>query len=201
MVSAAADIEYRSGELLLSYTRSMPDGTSGWRMMGDYAIWSGNRANGQSPHLLHELIGKRVLPVPIASARAILHPVKGGTWFEMRHLFGYWMMCDVDTVWLDAPGASAHYYTLCVGGADARPGKIAFGWVCPQCGALYNTHEFDAKQTRFEACIEAAEKEAERFNASEAARACPECKHVHPLTYGLFADRDSAGAKLAREAV
>ena len=201
MVTAHPDTEYRAGELLLSYTRSMVDGTDGWRMVGDYAIWSGNRPNEASPHLLLELIGARVLPVPVASARAILHPVKAGTWFEIRHLFGFWMMSDVDTVWLDAPGASARYYALCIGGAGGRPGKLSFGWVCPSCGVLFNTRAFVVAQTRFEACLDEAQAGVERFNSDDELRKCPECKKMHPLTYGLFAAMDSPPSRAAREAV
>ncbi len=191
MVSAGTNTEYRSGELLLSYTRSMVDGTDGWRMVGDYAIWSGNRANENSPYLLHELVGDKVLRVPIATARAILHPVKGGTWFEVRHLFGFWMMSDVDTVWLDAPGVDAHYYTLCVGGADSRPGQISFGWVCPNCGSLFNTTKLQADKGRFESCLEASQQIVEDFNASEVKRTCPGCGNIHPASYGFYPQRDS----------
>ncbi len=198
MVNPTANTEYRVEGLLLSYTRSMVDGANDWRMMGDYAIWSGHRTNKESPHVLHELIGKKVLRVPGASGRAILHPVKGGVWFEIRHLFGFWMMSDVDTIWLDAPGADAHYYTLCVGGAESRPGKISFAWVCPNCGELFNTRSFAADGGRFESCLEASEALVNEFNSSQSLRTCPACGNIHPESYGFYPDRDSAAARQMR---
>lgn len=198
MVSQGTNTEYRADGVLLSYTRSMVDGTNEWRMMGDYAIWSGHRSNQTSPHVLYELIGKKVLRVPASSSRAILHPIKAGVWFEVRHLFGFWMMSDVDTIWLDAPGADAHYYTLCVGGAESRPGQISFGWVCPDCGELFNTKSFAADGGRFESCLEASETLVTEFNASQTLRTCPACASVHPESYGFYPDRDSASARQMR---
>ena len=198
MVSKVATNENRVEGLLLSYTRSMVDGTFDWRMMGDYAIWSGHRSNQESPHVLHELIGKKVLRVPASTSRAILHPVKGGVWFEIRHLFGFWMMSDVDTLWLDAPGADAHYYTLCVGGAESRPGEVSFGWVCPNCGELFNVRSYKAAGGLFESCLDDSQSLVEEFNASQAARTCPSCRTLHPESYGFFPDRDSGPAQQMR---
>ena len=198
MVGASTNTEYRVEGLLLSYTRSMVDGTDEWRMMGDYAIWSGSRSNLSTPYVLHELVGNRVLRVPASSGRAILHPIKGGVWFEVRHLFGFWMMSDVDTIWLDAPGTDAHYYTLCVGGADSRPGSISFGWVCPDCGELFNTSTHAAAGGRFESCLQTSQSLVESFNQTESTRTCPACRAVHPLTYGFYPAKDTDASRQMR---
>lgn len=198
------NVVYKSGDSgpVLSYTRSMLEDSGEWRMMGDYAIWSGARKADQSPHLLHELVGNRVLPVPIARERAIVHPIKGGTWFEVRHLFGFWLCCDVDTVWIDAPGEDgAHYYSLCVGGADARPGKVSYGWVCPACGSLFNESQFDTSTTPFESVVEQSLDAVRAFNSDTTSRTCSACGHTHPVTYGFFRSRDSSEETLARESV
>lgn len=198
MVTSTGNTEYRVEGVLLSYTRSMVDGTNDWRMMGDYAIWSGRRSIQETPHVLHELIGRKVLRVPASSGRAILHPIKAGVWFEIRHLFGFWMMSDVDTIWLDAPGEDNHFYTLCVGGAESRPGTISFGWVCPNCGELFNTNSLEAGGGRFVSCLETSEKLVTEFNASSANRTCPSCGNVHPESYGFYPERDLPIARQMR---
>ena len=124
--------------------------------------------------------------------------IYNANWFEIRHLFGFWMMSDVDTIWLDAPGADAHYYTLCVGGAESRPGKISFAWVCPNCGELFNTRSFAADGGRFESCLEASEALVNEFNSSQSLRTCPACGNIHPESYGFYPDRDSAAARQMR---
>lgn len=189
------------GGPLLSYTRSMIEGSPGWPLLGDYAIWSGHQKQDASPYLLHELVGSRVLPVPISSARAILHPVKRSTWFEVRHLFGYWMRVDVDAVWLDAPGTDGRYYTLCIGGSEARPGEVSYGWVCPQCGTLFGAITIDVAAKGFQTFLDEAEAGVSRFNSDEGLRACPQCQHMHPLTYGFDPQRDTSVIRSARQAV
>lgn len=186
-----------SGGPLLSYTRSMLDHANEWRMLGDYAIWSGSSPNNR-PLRLHQLIGNRVLPVPISSARAILHPITRNSWFEVQGLFGFWMMADVDTVWLDAPGPGARYYSLYIGGAEGRPGEVAYGWVCPACGHLYGKRAVSTRETPFERLLDLAQEGVENFNAQAALRRCPECGHEHPPTYGFYADRDSEVSRTAR---
>jgi len=191
----------QGGGPLLSYTRSMVEGSAGWPLQGDYAIWSGNLDKTASPYLLHELVGQRVLPVPISSGRAILHPVTRGTWFEIRHLFGYWMRADVDTVWLDAPGENGRYYTLCIGGSEARPGEVSYGWVCPNCGVLFGEATVDVAAEGFQTFLNAAEDRVSRFNADDVMRSCPQCRHVHPLTYGFDQTKDTDATRQARLAV
>lgn len=191
----------QGGGPLLSYTRSMVEGSAGWPLQGDYAIWSGNLDQNASPYLLHELVGERVLPVPISNSRAILHPVTRSTWFEIRHLFGYWIRADVDTVWLDAPGDNGRYYSLCIGGSEARPGEVSYGWVCPQCGTLFATMTVDVAAEGFQTFLNDAEEGVSRFNADEGRRTCPQCKHVHPLTYGFDKARDTDATRQARISV
>lgn len=185
------------GQPRLSYTKSMLESDNDWRMLGDYAIWSGSRRS-ERPLQLYQLIGNRVLPVPISTARAILHPIARNCWFEVRRLFGFWMMADVDTVWLDAPGAGTHHYSLCIGGAEGRPGEVAYGWVCPACGHLYGKHSVAMRDSPFEQFLNRAQEAVDCFNADVTLRLCVECNHEHPPSYGFFEDRDSEVSRIAR---
>jgi hypothetical protein len=173
-------------EPMLHYTRSMVDPASEWRLLGDYAIWSGNRKHPATPYVLHELIEKKVLPVPISSARAIIHAIKGGIWFHVQDLFGFWMRADVDTVWIDAPGEDVHYYSLILGGSGGRPGNLSLGWVCPSCGTLYNQHDVDVSRGRFKVFFDETAEQVALFNNSNAKRGCPSCHAAHPVSYGFL---------------
>jgi hypothetical protein len=176
----------RMPEPMLHYTRSMVDPASEWRLLGDYAIWSGNRKHPATPYVLHELIEKKVLPVPISTARAIIHAIKGGIWFHVQDLFGVWMRADVDTVWIDAPGEDVHYYSLILGGSGGRPGNLSLGWVCPSCGTLYNQHDVDVSRGRFKVFFDETAEQVALFNNSNAKRGCPSCHAEHPVSYGFL---------------
>ena len=170
---------------LLSYTRSMVEPTGEWKLVGDYAIWSGNRISAAEPYVLLEERERKVLPIPVSSARAILHPIKGGTWFHIERLFRFWMKADVDTVWIDAPGENAHYYTLIVGGAEGRPGTVSSGWLCTSCGDVFNQSRTDVSRRRFQSFLDKAAAEVVAFNMDAAKRVCPTCKSEHLPTYGF----------------
>jgi hypothetical protein len=171
---------------LMHYTQSMVEPTGDWKIVGDYAVWSGNRLDGTKPYVLHELVDSGVLPVPTSTARAILHPIKGGVWFHIQDLFGFWMRTDVDTVWIDAPGNDGHYYTLIIGGAEGRPGRVAFGWVCPKCATPYNRHDVDVSGRRFQSFFDSVTRELAHFNSNDNARECPSCRTRHPQSYGFM---------------
>ena len=171
---------------LLSYTRSMVEPTRDWKLIGDYAIWTGNRPSATEPYLLFEQRGRRVLPIPASSARAIVHPIVRQTWFHIDRLFGFWMKADVDTVWVDAPGENGHFYTLVVGGADNRPGTVSSGWLCPSCGTAFNAQEHDVSRHRFQKFLDDTQARVAQFNADQSTRRCPGCGAVHPLTYGFM---------------
>ncbi len=184
MVNASADTQPLGP--LLSYTRSMLEPSSEWRMLGDYAIWTGMRARAEPLQLL-ELIGQRVLPIPASGTRAVLHPIEHNRYFTVEGLFGFWLRADVDVIWLDAPSAETRHYSLCVGGSEGRPGTLAYAWVCPSCGTLVDPHESDVAAVGFSAALASAQAEVERFNADEALRTCRGCGAVHPRSYAFRA--------------
>jgi len=179
---------------LMSYTRSMIDPSSDWKLIGDYAIWSGNRRVPEEPYVLHELFDSRVLPVPVSTARAILHAIKGGTWFHVQHLFGFWMRADVDTVWVDAPGNDGHYYTLILGGSKGLPGTLSSAWVCPSCGTLLHQHSVEITKRRFEAFLNSTAAQVALFNGDNDRRVCPACNARHPASYGFLNSEPRAAA-------
>jgi hypothetical protein len=182
---------------LLSYTRSMTERSSDWRMLGDYAIWTGSRPNCAMLRL-HELIGNRVLPVPRGSTRAVLHAIARNRWFEVQGLFGYWLKADVDTVWLDAPAQDAHHYSLCIGGAEGRPNGLSAGWVCPQCGSLFGEETYVVTDGTFDQALQSFDANVIPFNSDADRRICPGCGYLHPESYGFFSANHDAIMQTAR---
>jgi hypothetical protein len=115
-----------------------------------------------------------------------MHPIKGGTWFNIEGLFGFWIKADADTVWIDAPGKGEdHYYTIVLGGADGRPGVVSGGWLCPSCGTVFNTIAVDVTRRRFQTFLDLMDRKLAAFNADASARICPDCHAEHPQSYGF----------------
>lgn len=82
-----------------------------------------------------------------------------------------------------------------------RPGEVSYGWVCPHCGTLFGAVTIDVTVKGFQAFLDAAEAGISRFNTDAGSRTCPQCQHVHPLTYGFDPQNDTDVTRRARQAV
>lgn len=184
----------------LSFVRSMADTEGKWVLHGEYSIWSGAQKPGEAPYLLHEWRENGVLPILRAETHPIMHRIPAGTPFEVAHLFGFWIVIDVDTVWIDAAGEAGHNYALLVGGAQGKPGDAACLWVCPKCAAQFARGAFAVPRQRFERFLEFAQERVRAFNADLQLRTCPRCGAVHPPSYGFDAKLDSDDERQARHA-
>jgi hypothetical protein len=184
----------------LSFVRSMADTGGQWLLHGEYSIWSGTQEPGAAPYRLHQWHEGGVLPIPPAASRPIMHRIPAGTPFQVAHLFGFWIVVDVDTVWIDAPGADGHHHALIVGGTLGKPGEALCLWVCPKCAAQFSSTPFSVPRQRFERYLEFADGRVRAFNADARLRTCPQCGAVHPPSYGFDAALDGAEEKRARQA-
>jgi hypothetical protein len=196
MVAAAAET---LDAPVLSFVRSMTETGGRWELRGEYAIWCGRRDSGTGPWLLHEKRDNGVLALPRDSPRPLLHRIAAGTAFEVAHLFGFWIITDVDTVWVDAVGGDGQCSALIVGGSKDKPGEASCAWVCPKCGALFAVSSFAIPRQRFERFIDYAQDRVRAFNADAARRTCPQCGNVHPISYGFDERLDTADERLARQ--
>jgi hypothetical protein len=184
----------------LSFVRSMADTGGAWQLHGEYSIWSGARLKDEAPYCLHEWHDRRVLPIPLSKTRPVLHCIAAGTPFEVAHLFGFWIVADVDTVWVDAASGEGQRCGLILGGAKGKPGDAACFWVCPRCGGLMARQSFAVPHQRFERFLDFAETQVRAFNADAALRACAECGAAHPPSYGFRAALDGEVERAARAA-
>ncbi|HXQ49943.1 MAG TPA: hypothetical protein VN802_02515 [Stellaceae bacterium] len=184
----------------LSFVRSMADTGGKWVLHGEYSIWSGPQKPGKAAYFLHHWQDDGVLPIPRAASRPVMHRIPAGTPFEVAHLFGFWIVVDVDTVWIDAPGADGHNYALIVGGAQGKPGEATCLWICPKCAGRMAGASFAVPRQHFERFLEFAEGRVRLFNAQTLMRTCPRCGAVHPPSYGFDASLDGDQEREARQA-
>jgi hypothetical protein len=183
---------------LMHYTRSMSDASRKWEIIGDYAIWTGNRALEESPHVLMEFRDGRVLTVPSEQVDPVLHRIPADTPYRASGVFGFWHASDADTVWVQATHEGRRYYSLMLGGSRGRPGRNRCEWYCPHCGRLLQQQVFHTSSAGFTAFPRTALEWVRQFNADAGVRSCAECGHVHPVGYGLDPSDDTPDEALAR---
>jgi hypothetical protein len=188
---------------LMHYVQRMGDADSRWEEIGDYAIWTGNRKPDQLPLQLLELHDRSVIPIPWEQSAPILHRIPAGTPYHVRHLFGFWITVDTDTVWLQArygepPFGPAVYYSLMLGGARTRPLQASCSWYCPSCGTPLHGVGYAMHPHGLAGFLRAAQEVVCEFNGSRDRRTCRECGDVHPPGYGFYPQDDLAEEGAAR---
>ena len=185
-------------ELSFDIDVTASDGT--WIRRGNHAIWRGSRAAGEAPYLLHEWTERGVRPFPIRDDKPVLHRVPAGTPYHISHLFGFWVVNDVDAMLLTAKRGDTTYHMLVVGGRSDGFAEASCLFVCPKCAARFGEEKGPAMGTGYQPFIDFALKRVRAFNADATLRTCPACGHVHPPIYGFHADADTADERAARDA-
>jgi hypothetical protein len=108
MVTAEPDLSF-------DFDITAPSGT--WIRRGNHALWRTSRTGDKPPYILHEWSDKGVRPFPSSGAKPIFHRVPEGTPYHISHLFGFWVVNDVDAMLLTVPHGSVTHFMLVVGGA------------------------------------------------------------------------------------
>lgn len=185
---------------LLTFSRPIAGNEGRWERQGDYILWAGYRDAGESGYVLHEWIEKGILVIPSRREPSLLHRIPAGRPYHVSHLFGFWIVNDCDTIWLEAYREEVTYYTLMLGGMSEKPADSSCLWVCPKCATCFGAESTDAR-SGYEKFLEFALKRVRAFNADPALRGCPRCQALHPLSYGFHREADTAEERIAREAV
>jgi len=180
---------------VLSYDAPL-GGNGAWAHAGGYSIWSLTRDAG-APLDLWERSGDR--PVALPRSAYILHNVAARTPHRLAHVFGFWRISDIDTIYLkNTDGDKVNYtFTLATGAPQYRSDRIA--WYCAGCHATLYEAGFETKRFGLDAFWEWALREVRAFNGDVARRTCPSCGEIHPFAYGIFAANDTPDEKEARE--
>jgi hypothetical protein len=182
----------------LSFFQSMGETSRRWERHGDYSIWCGAPALGSAVYVFNEWRDHRVLTVPRRNAHSVMHRIAAGTPFEVEHLFGFWMILDVDSVWIDTSVFGGQRCALVVGGTKGKPAEAACLWICPKCGAPFARASFAIPRQRLERFLAFAQERVRIFNADERVRTCPSCAAVHPPSYGYYTEDDGEAEQAAR---
>jgi hypothetical protein len=186
-------------EPTLSFDVDVAGGDERWVRKGNHAIWSGRREVNESPYVLHEWTDRGVRPFPRRDNHAHLRRVPAGTPYHVAHLFGFWVVNDVDALLLTAKRGETDHYMLVVGGVSDGLREASCLFVCPKCAARFGEARFEMRG-RYPDFIAFAQKRVRAFNAEASQRTCPKCGHVHPPTYGFHAKDDTAEERTARNA-
>ena len=189
-----------TAEPVLSFDIDVTASDGKWIRRGNHAIWRGHRKAGEAPYLLHEWTERGVRPFPIRDAKPVLHRVPARTPYHISHLFGFWVVNDVDALLLTAQRDGTTYHMLVVGGLTDGFAEASCLFVCPKCAARFGEEKGPAMGTGYQPFIDFTLKRVRAFNTDEALRKCPRCGHVHPPIYGFDEAADTPGERAARDA-
>ena len=175
-----------------------PSGT--WIRRGNHALWRTSRTADKPPYILHEWSNKGVRPFPSVGAKPVFHRVPEGTPYHISHLFGFWVVNDVDATLLTVKRGEVIHHMLTVGGRTDKPAVASLLFVCPKCAAKFGEAKYAEVQSGYERFIEFALAKVRAFNADAKLRACPRCGATHPPIYGFHQDADTPSERAARDA-
>ena len=182
----------------LSFDFDVSAGGGRWIRHGNHALWCGNRTPDEPPYVLHEWEEKGVRPFPVIGTKPVFHRVPEGTPYHISHLFGFWIVNDVDALLLTVPRGAETHHMLTVGGRTGKPAEATVLHVCPKCAARYGEAKCSQVQAGYNRLIEFALKKVRAFNADPKLRTCPRCGAVHPPIYGFYQDQDTPEERAAR---
>lgn len=185
-------------ELAFDFDVTEPSGP--WIRRGNHALWRGTRPAEEPPYLLHEWCEQGVRPFPSSGAKPVFHRIPEGTPYHISHLFGFWVVNDVDAMLLTMPRGPVTHLMLVVGGRTGKPAEASALHVCPKCAARFGEARFAEVQSGYERFLDFALSRVRAFNADERLRACPRCGAVHPQIYGFHEEADTPEERAAREA-
>ena len=187
-----------TAEPTLSFDVDVTAGDGRWVRNGNHAIWSGQREANQLPYVLHEWTERGVLPFPRRDENAHMRRVPAGTPYHIAHLFGFWIVNDVDTMLLNAKRGETDYYMLVVGGLTDGLREAACLFVCPKCASRFGEARFAELPRGYERFLDFALQRVREFNADSQQRTCPNCGAIHPPIYGFRAEADTPEERAAR---
>ena len=173
--------------------------TGPWIRRGHHALWRATRGADLPPYVLHEWCDRGVRPFPSREAKPVFHRIPEGTPYHIAHLFGFWIVNDVDAMLLTVPRGLITQFMLVVGGRTGKPAEARYLNVCPKCAARFGEASFAEVQSGYERFLDFALTRVRAFNSDAQLRTCPNCGAVHPLIYGFYEEADTTQERAARE--
>ena len=189
-----------SAEPELGFDFDVTGPTGPWIRRGHHALWCTTRGADKPPYVLHEWCETGVRPFPMTGSKPVFHRVPEATPYHISHLFGFWMVNDVDAMLLTVPREAMTHVMLVVGGRTGKPAEASALHVCPKCAARFGEARFAELQSGYERFLDFALTRVRAFNANSKLRTCPNCGAVHPPIYGFHEDSDTPEERAAREA-
>jgi hypothetical protein len=184
----------------LSFDFDVTEPTGEWIRRGNHALWRTTRSADRPPYVLHEWCENGVRPFPVRGSKPVFHRVPEGTSYYIAHLFGFWIVNDVDAMLLTVPRGAITHLMLTVGGLTGKPAEASCLHVCPKCAARFGEVRFAEVQRGYERFLDFCLTRVRAFNADEQRRTCPRCGAAHPPIYGFHEEADTPEERAAREA-
>jgi hypothetical protein len=189
MVSVAPDLSF-------DFDITGPSGQ--WLRRGNHALWRASRNADEPPYVLHEWCHRGVRPFPTLGSKPVFHRVPEGIPYHISHLFGFWVVNDVDAMLLTVPRGPVTHLMYIIGGRTGRPAQANCLHVCPRCAARFGEATFSGVQSGYERFLDFALERVRAFNGDEHARTCSDCCALHPLIYGFHESADTPEERVAR---
>jgi len=189
-----------SAEPELGFDFDVTGPTGSWIRHGHHALWGTTRNADQPPYILHEWCDKGVRPFPTSGSKPVFHRIPEGTPYHIAHLFGFWIVNDVDAMLLTVPREPITHLMLVVGGRTGKPAEASCLHVCPRCAARFGAARFAEVQRGYDRFLDFALQRVRAFNPDPQLRTCPKCGAVHPPIYGFHEDADTPEERAARAA-
>ena len=171
-----------------------------WEASTDFFIWRGCFPADAPPFVVWEKVAGGVVRIPVEGKTYLMHMIHAGTPHHIDHLFGYWRICDLDTIYVRTVQGDDADYMLAVGGNLDAYRADGLAWYCPQCANELVRHSVAVSRARWRDFWDRQLTLVRAFNADEGVRTCPECGHLHPPGFGFDPADDTAEERLQREA-
>ena len=166
------------------------DGDFGtWKATEDYIVWSASWPTDALNLSVLELYENGVVRIP--DQENTMHTIRAGTPHHIEHLFGYWRLCDADTLYFRTIQDAKVYYLLIIGGKPGAYNSDTLLWVCPKCAMTFNEHRFETGKSGWRQFWETQLNCVRDFNSDLSLRKCPKCEFEHPLSYGFYPQEDN----------
>jgi len=169
-----------------------------WQEASRYHVWSA-RHPADAPHYdVVEVLPEGVVRIP--GRERLMHIIPAGRPHRIEHAFGFWRICGADAVYIKSIYDGGFAYLMMVGTGSAEYTADTLRWTCGGCGRVLREVEVPTHRVRLHGLVKRALDEVRAFNADASARTCPDCRTVHPQSYGFEPTLDDDAEHAARAA-
>lgn len=171
-------------------------GHSTWHTANQNFVWSGRQSADSPAFDVVERLPEGIVRLP--ERNRVFHVIPAGRPFRVEHAFGFWRTCGADTLYIRSAFEDGFVATMIVSTANRTYRSDRLVWACRACGHELRSLDVPTRRVHLAGLLERALAAVRAFNADAAARTCPSCGDVHPLSYGFESGGDDEAERTAR---